>query len=112
MKILNKILLLSTILIASHNTNAQVRTVSRPSLFNNLSVKIPTAVSELNKAFLATEGSTIQFNFADKFSFSGTVFSSIQRYSNLSSVIISIPSLHNSLLSVSKRINDDNTITY
>ena len=81
-------------------------------LFNNFSANIPTAVTELNKAFLAAEGSSIQLNFANNFSFTGTVFSSVQRYSNLSSVIIKISSLQNSLLSISKRINDDNTITY
>lgn len=112
MKTFSKVFVLCIILIASYNTNAQVITSSRPYLFNNFSANIPTAVAELEKAFSGTEGSSIQLNFANNFSVSGTVFSSVQRYSNLSSVIIKIPSLHNSLLSISKRINDDNTITY
>ena len=78
----------------------------------NFSANIPTAVIQLDKAFLGTEGSSIQLNFTNNFSFAGTVISSVQRYSNLTSVIIKLPSLHNSLLSISKRINDDNTITY
>lgn len=98
--------------MASYHTNAQVTISSKPSLFNNFSANISTAVNELDKAFLGAEGSSIQFNFANNFSFAGTVFSSVQRYSNLSSVIIKLPSLQNSLLSISKRINDDNTITY
>ena len=112
MKNIPKVLALCITLIASYNTNAQVIKSSRPDLFNNFSAKIPTAVTELNKAFLAAEGSSIQLSFANNFSFTGTVFSSIQRYRNLSSVVIKIPSLHNSLLSISKRINDDNTVTY
>ena len=112
MKIISKAFVLCIILITSYHTNAQVTTSSKPSLFNNFSANISTAVKELDKAFLGAEGSSMQFNFANNFSFTGTVFSSVQRYSNLSSVIIKLPSLHNSLLSISKRINDDNTITY
>jgi hypothetical protein len=112
MKIISKALVLCITLIASYNTNAQVIKSSRSNLFNNFSANIPTAVTELDKAFLGKEGSSIQLNFNNNFSFTGTVFSSVQRYSNLSSVIIKLPSLNNSLLSISKRINDDKTITY
>lgn len=112
MKTIYKVFVLCTILIASYTANAQVVTSSRPSLFSNFSANIPAAVAELDKAFLATEGSSIQLNFTGNFSFTGTVSSSVQRYSNLSSVLIKLPTLHNSLLSISKRINDDHTITY
>jgi hypothetical protein len=112
MKTLNKALVLCIILIASYNTNAQVTTSSRPYLFTNFSANVPTAISELNKVFLGAEGSSIQLNFSNNFSFTGTVSSSVQRYSNLSSVIIKVSSLHNSIISISKRINDDKTITY
>ena len=112
MKTLHKVFVLCMTLIASYNTNAQVIASSRPDLFNNFSAKIPTAVTELNKAFLGAEGSLIHLDFTNDFSITGTIFSSVQRYSNLSSVIIKLPSMNNSLLSISKRINDDNTITY
>jgi hypothetical protein len=112
MKTLYKVFVLCMTLIASYNTNAQVITSSRPNLFNNFSARIPTAVAELDKAFLGAEGSLIHLNFSNNFSFAGTIFSSVQRYSNLSSVIIKLPSMNNSLLSLSKRINDDNTVTY
>ena len=112
MKTLSKVLALCMLLTTTCHTNAQVITSSRPDLFNSFSANIPASVAELDKAFIDGEGSSIQLNFANKFSFTGTVFSSVQRYSNLSSVIIKSPSLHNSLLSISKRINDDNTITY
>jgi hypothetical protein len=69
-------------------------------------------VNELDKAFTATPGSSIQFNFANKLPFSGVVLSSVQRYSNLSSVIIKSSLLQNALLSISRRINDDNSVTY
>lgn len=112
MKTLSRLFALGAILIASYTTNAQVVTSSRLNLFNNFSANIPTAVAVLDRAFLGARGSSLQFNFAGNFSFTGTVLSSVKRYSNLSSVIITIPSMHNALLSISKRINDDNTITY
>ena len=112
MKIISKVFVLCMILIASYHTNAQISTSSKPSLFNKFTANIPTAVNELDKAFLAAEGSSMQFNFANNFSFTGTVLSSVQRYRNLSSVIIRLSSMQNSLFSISKRINDDNTITY
>jgi hypothetical protein len=112
MKTISKVFVLCIILFTSYNAGAQVISSSRPYLFNNFSTNIPTAVAELDKAFLAAEGSSIQLNFASNFSFTGTVSSSVHRYGNLSSVIIKLPSLHNTLLSISKRINDDNTVTY
>ena len=112
MKTISKVFVLCTILFNSYDAGAQVISSSRPNLFNNFSTNIPTAVAELDKAFLAAEGSSIQLNFTSNFSLKGTVSSSLHRYSNLSSVIIKLPSLHNTLLSISKRINDDNTVTY
>lgn len=112
MKTISRAMALCMLLIATHTTYAQVITSSRPDLFNSFSANIPAPVAELNKAFISNKGSSIQLNFANNFSFTGTVLSSVQRYSNLSSVIIKSPILQNSILAISKRINEDNTITY
>jgi len=112
MKNISKLFALCLLLTISFNIHAQVITSSRPELFTNFSANIPASVSELDKAFDAEPGTPIQFNFANKFPFSGTVLSSVQKYSNLSSVIIRSSLLKNSLFSISKRVNDDNTITY
>jgi len=112
MKTTSRLFVLCLLLACSINTHAQVVTSSRPDLFSIYSNNIAASTTELNKAFAAKVGSSIQFNFANKFSFSGIILSSVQKYNNLSSVIILSPLLKNSLLSVSKRINDDNTITY
>jgi hypothetical protein len=65
----------------------------------------------LEKAFAAHEGAKVKINFAD-FSFNGIVTSSIKRYDNLYSVIVKAPGLNNTLLSVSKIINPDKTVSY
>jgi hypothetical protein len=112
MKTKSKLFALCILLTITFFAKAQVVTSSRPNLFNSFSANIPASIAELDKAFAAIPGSSIQFNFAGKFPFSGIVLSSVQKYSNLSSVIIKSSLLQNALLSISKRINDDNTITY
>jgi hypothetical protein len=112
MKTASRLFALCILLTITFFANAQVVKSSRPDLFNSYSANIPASIGELDKAFAAIPGSSIQFNFAGKLPFSGIVLSSVQKYSNLSSVIIKSSLLQNALLSISKRINDDNTITY
>jgi hypothetical protein len=112
MKTISKLIVLCFILIHSSGSYAQNVTSSRPDLFSSYSSNIPASVNELDKAFTAAVGSSIQLSFANKLAFNGTVFSSVRKYKNLSSVIIKSPQFKNALLSISKRINDDNTITY
>ena len=97
--------------MSSYGTKAQVVSSSRPQLFRTVSDRLPTAITELDKAFTAPEGTSVKFKFYN-LAFSGTVTSSIKRYDNLYSVIIKSSSLDNTLLSISKRINEDKTITY
>ena len=112
MKTKSRLFALCILLSITFITKAQVESSVRPNLFNSFSANIPASINELDKAFTATQGSSIQFNFSNKFPFSGVVLSSVQRYSNLSSVIIKSSLLQNALLSISRRINDDNSITY
>ena len=112
MKTIQKIFVLAILIAVTIDTKAQVAKASRPDLFGASSEKINASISELDKAFGADEGSPIQLKFTDKFSFTGVVYSSIKRYNKLSSVIIKSLILNNSLLSITKRINDDNSITY
>lgn len=111
MKSVNKLMALCIILMSSYTTQSQILTSVRPNYFNKYAEKMPTTVTELDKAFTTPEGAKIKINFSD-FSFNGIVTSSIKRYDNLYSVIIKSPGLNNTLLSISKRINDDKTITY
>lgn len=111
MKIMNKVMALCFVIMSSYATQAQVLTSNRQNYFNKYSSKLPTATAELEKVFTTPEGAKIKINFSD-FSFDGIVTSSIKRYDNLYSVIIKAPGLNNTLLAISKRINDDNTVSY
>ncbi|MEO9143996.1 MAG: hypothetical protein ABI237_00430 [Ginsengibacter sp.] len=112
MKIMYKVMLLCIIVMFSYSsTQAQILTSNRQNYFGKYAEKLPTAVTELEKAFSTPEGAKIKINFSD-FSFNGIVTSSIKRYDNLYSVLVKAPGLDNTLLALSKRINDDKTITY
>ena len=108
---MHKMLALCLILITSYQINAQVLTSNRQSYFNKYSEKLPAATSELDKAFTVPEGGKVKLDFGD-FTFNGIVTSSIKRYDNLYSVIVKAPGLNNTLLALSKRINDDKTVSY
>ena len=111
MRIMHKVISFCIVVMASYSIQAQVLTSNRQNYFNKYSEKLPTSTSELEKAFTAQQGAKVKINFAD-FSFNGIVTSSIKRYDNLYSVIVKAPGLNNTLLAISKRINDDKTITY
>lgn len=112
MKIIKQAFTLCVIVCFTFTSNAQDISARKPLLFNNSAVNFEAKTTELDKAFTADIGSSVQLNFANNFTFNGTILSSVQRYGKLSSIIIKSPSLHNTLLSVSKRINDDNSVTY
>jgi len=108
---MNKMMALCIIAMSSYTTQSQVLTSHRQNYFNKYAEKLPTTVNELDKAFTTPEGSKVKINFSG-FQFNGIVTSSIKRYDNLYSVIIKSPSLNNTLLAISKRINDDKTVTF
>lgn len=111
MKIVPTLTAFCVLLLASYSIKAQVKTSGRQDYFIKYSQKLPAPVAELEKAFTTAQGAKIKISFAD-FSFNGTVASSIKRYHNLHSVIIKAPGMDNTLLSLSKITNDDQSVTY
>ncbi len=111
MKIMYKAALLCMIITFSYAADAQILTSNRQNQFDKYAQKLATPESELSKAFNVPEGGKVKINFGN-FAFNGIVTSSIKRYDNLYTVIVKSPGLDNTLLAISKRINDDQTITY
>lgn len=99
-------LLISTVSFAQQNTP------SKPKLFQNYSDVITCSETELARVFNFNEGQNVSMALANNFSFSGTVTSNLVKYSNLQSVIVKSPAFSNAIFQVSKRTNDDNSITY
>lgn len=111
MKIVYKVISFCIIIMSSYSTQAQILTSNRQNYFIKYAETLPTATSELEKAFTNPEGAKVKINFAD-FSFNGIVISSIKRYENLYSVVIKSQGLDNSILAISKRINPDKSFSY
>jgi len=111
MKIMYKMAVICVIMITSYSSHAQILTSNRQNYFDKYATDLPTPQSELSKAFNVPEGRKVKLQFGD-FAFNGIVTSSIKRYENLYTVIVKSPGLNNTLLAISKRINDDKTITY
>ncbi len=112
MKHLNKAIVLIALLCSFNNLKAQNTADRRPKIFSAFSDKISFPNSELEKIFNTPEGKSIKLSLGTNVGFSGLIVSSLQKYSNLKSVILRLDNLDNSTLGISKRVNDDKSITY
>lgn len=111
MKIMYKMAAICMIMMISYTSREQILTSNRQNYFDKYPTDLPTTQTELSKAFTVPEGGKLKLNFGD-FTFNGIVTSSVKRYDNLYTVIVKSSGLNNTLLAISKRIDDDKTITY
>ena len=111
MKIITKMAILAIAIMVSYSSHAQILTSNRQNYFNKYAERLPANVSELEKAFSTEEGGKVKINFGN-FSFYGIVTSSVKKYENLQSIVVKSPDLNNTLLAISRRINEDKTISY
>ncbi|MDQ6757688.1 MAG: hypothetical protein M3004_12215 [Bacteroidota bacterium] len=112
MKHIYKAVVLFTLLLSFNTSKAQVVTDRRPSLFAAFSNTINFPATELEKIFTASEGKPIKLSLGENVGFTGTIVSSVQKYENLQSVVVRLDNLDNTIFGVSKRINDDKSISY
>jgi len=103
--------MLLILLVITGSSKAQ-KINSRPKLFTKVDNKISYPKADLEKIFTKTKGSSVQISLPGNFNFSGTVVSSVQRYDNLKSFLIKSDVLNGTIFAISKRINDDNSVTY
>ncbi|HMI78905.1 MAG TPA: hypothetical protein VK484_08925 [Ferruginibacter sp.] len=85
---------------------------SKPKQFNNFPDVINCSETTLSNIFNAAAGQNISLSFSDNFSFTGSVTSNIVKYSNLQTAVVRSPLFNNSIFSVSKIINKDNSVSY
>ncbi len=100
------------LLVCLSTTSGFSQSGTKPKQFSNFPDVINCTESELGKVFTSLTGQSISLSFSDNFSFAGSVTSNIVKYSNLQSANIKSPVFNNSLFNISKRINEDNSITY
>lgn len=107
-----KAAVLFILLISFNNIKGQVVSERRPQLFSTFAKNINFPKAELEKIFNTPEGRTIKLSLGENVGFSGVITSSIQRYPNLKSVVVKLNNLDNTIFGISKRTNDNNSITY
>ena len=112
MKFILKAIVLFILIMSFNKGHAQAVTERRPQLFSSFANTINFPASELEKICNTAEGSSIQLSLEKNMSFTGTVISSLHPYENLQSIIVRLDNLDNTVLGVSKIINDDKSITY
>ena len=98
--------LLSIITITGFSQNG------KPKQFSNYPDVIDCSQSVLSSIFTATPGQNISLSFSNNFTFSGSVTSNIVKYSNLQTAVVVSPDYFNTIFSVSKITNPDNSISY
>ena len=111
MKTLTKAFVLLILLAITYGGKAQ-RAAQLPKLFNGVENKISYPKAELEKIFTKTKGSNFHLSLPGNFNFTGTIVSTVQRYNNLQSFLIKSDILNGAMFAVSKRTNEDNSITY
>ena len=102
-------LVLLTLLAAS--SKAQSKRSGKPQLFTNLPPSITLSELQLHNLFVLAKGQTAHLPINAASAFSGTVSSNVSKYDNLQTIIIKLPAYSNTLLSLSKQI-ENKTITF
>jgi len=100
------------LLFAFITTTGYSQTTSKPTQFSNFPDVINCTEAALGSIFNATPGQNISLSFSDDFSFSGDVVNNVVKYSNLQSAVIRSPFFHNSIFSVSRITDKDNSVSY
>lgn len=90
---------------------AQTRDL-RPKLFNSMENKVSYPRAELERIFTRSKGNKYEIALPGNFKFSGIIVSTVQRYDNLKSFLIRSDVLNGAIFAVSKRTNEDNSISY
>ncbi|MGG9963621.1 hypothetical protein [Ferruginibacter sp. SUN106] len=111
---MNKPVLYVLLLLLFFTTNSfgQNGNTNKPEQFHNSPSVIDCSESSLNSIFNTAAGQTINLSFPGNFSFSGNVTSNLVKYNNLQTAVIQSAALDNTIFSVSKIKNKDNSITY
>lgn len=104
--------MLLLLLFISLTSLSQNNNIPKPKQFNNFPDIINCPESELSSIFSSSVGQNINLSFSDNFSFSGNVTSNVVKYRNLQTAIVKSPVFNNTIFSVSKIINKDNSISY
>jgi hypothetical protein len=112
MKNLTTIVCMVLLTLFAITTKAQNKPITKPSQFAGLPSNIHCTKAQLGNLFAAAKGQNINVRLTDNFTLTGPVTGKITPYHNLQTIIIEMPSFNNSLLSLSKQIDENNNTSY
>lgn len=94
------------------NSTAYAQTGNKPRQFSAYPAIIHCTETELNGVFAKAPGQNISLSFSDNFHFNGTLINNVVKYNNLQSAVIRSPYFNNSIFSISRIINNDNSVSF
>jgi hypothetical protein len=99
------------LILYAGTAQAQNKPALRSSLlFANLPESITCTEAQLNNLFRYGQGENISLTFANNISLSGPVTSNLVKYSNLQTVVVNLTAYNNTLFSLSKQTENNQTI--
>ncbi len=99
-------------LLLSLTTAASFSQNLKPRVFSQFPDVIDCPASQFSNVFSAREGDIVTFLFSDNLTISGKVISNLQKYDNLQSMTIQVPSYENAVFHLSKQTNADLTTSF
>lgn len=93
-------------------TTGYSQTGAKPKQFSNFPDLVNCTEATLSSIFNTAPGQSIRLSFSDDFSFAGDVVSNVVKYSNLQSAAVRSPAFNNSVFSISRITNADNSVSY
>ena len=112
MKNLATIILMVALTLCAAAVSAQNALLAKPSLFSKYPDIINCTSAQLNSFFESDEGKNVKVSINNTFTLAGSVKSKLIKYNNLQTVVIKLPAFNNILLTLSKRTDKREIITY
>jgi len=112
MKNLATITLMVALTLCAATVSAQNTLLSKPSLFSKYPDVINCTSAQLNSFFESDQGKNVKVLINNTFTLAGSVKSKLNKYNNLQTVVIKLPAFNNILLTLSKRTDKHEIITY
>jgi len=104
--------LLVALTLCAAAVSAQNTLLSKPSLFSKYPNVINCTSAQLNSFFESDQGKNVKVLINNTFTLAGSVKSKLVKYNNLQTVVIKLPAFNNILLTLSKRTDKHEIITY
>jgi hypothetical protein len=99
-------------IILTQTSIAQQHRTAKPTLFSNFPATINCTDDQLSKLFLSPKDQNIKLTLSGNLVLQGTVKSRISKYGKMETINVQLPAFDNVLFSVTKSMDENNTVIY